>query len=170
MQTLFHKLLLEVEGNLFQTSNLCHAYTHCCEWNNTSSHNILEGKVKQLELNIVMLEGKQFNIVMDHVNDMFAMALLSTYKCWTMLHTPIVSREMTQSLILVWKEAIPDTYNVFMHLLGYDEKKNLKKKLPFDFILWACILLISCHNVQVQEQEQWCVLGSSFLCHRVLPW
>ena len=80
MTNLFLKLLLEVEGGLFQTSSLCHAFMHCNERRDILLQNSLMSRVQSLELHeSVMLEGVLFNAVMQHVNNTFSAALVAPY-------------------------------------------------------------------------------------------
>ena len=100
MDNLFQKLLLEVDGDFFQTTVLCHALTHCSERCESSRANSMTTMVQSLQSNqFVTLDGENATLV---------------YSDWCSLHMPIVTRLAVTSLVSMWKTTTPYHYNCFM--------------------------------------------------------
>ena len=58
MDSLFQKLLLEVDGDLFQTTALCHALSHCSEQHESYSVNLMTTMVQSLLIQFYPLKYK----------------------------------------------------------------------------------------------------------------
>jgi hypothetical protein len=105
----------------------------------------------------IKLVGDDYRFIVDKVNQTFKEEIIKCYTTFCSITDPLVSQEVMNSLVELYKQKQPEHYKFMMQMLGYTEKQNtvrsshLRDSGYYDRLVFFQFLCQSrirnCHNL-----------------------
>ena len=122
---LLNLLYGEMFGDRLQAMHLINCYYRATI--KTQSKQICQNSESIVQLQHVVLEGVEYNMLIDDCNETFGQAIRKCYNDFAVIGQPVISRVEVDKMVAKYKTALPFHYKAIHTMMGYHKKKGITK-------------------------------------------
>ena len=160
---LMNTLYSEVYGDRLQCLHLMNCYNRAIMKNQMKLVRTYEDVIQKY--NPVVLVGEEYESLLENCNDAFGAAIKKCYCDFVVIGQPIITREVIDGLVQLYKNKMSNHYNTMHTMMGFKRKEGLTRNKHlieigyYDRQVFYSFLAMS-RQMNPQKMLNWAIISS----------